>query len=188
MFFFMKQVKVSSKLSTMAALILTVSACVEFEPVSPVPAITYKSFILENGFDSLQNEVSYARLEFEFIDGDADFGVYLGDLNNPNLPDSLRYNFIIEVQDKTDGVYRPKTFFNTIENRMDTLILKQGITYDPKLDRVGQNKTVKGIIKSNTQITNTGNLLDTFRLQFYIRDRALHRSNIEVTPDYFIEQ
>lgn len=184
----MKQVKVNSKFSILAMLILSMSACVEFEPVSLVPAITYKSFAVENGFDSLQNEVSFARLEFEFIDGDADFGVYLEDLNNPNLPDSLRFNFIIEVYDKIEGIYVPKTFFNTIENRIDTLVLQQGITYDPKLDRVGQNKTVKGIIKSNIQISNTRYLLDTFRLQFYIRDRALHRSNTEITPDYFIEQ
>ena len=73
-------------------------------------------------------------------------------------------------------------------NRFDTIPMHQWIRYDQKLDRVGQNKTVKGIIRSDIQIASHQDLKDTFRLEFYIRDRALNKSNIEYTIDYFIDE
>ena len=49
-------------------------ACEMPETVSPLPEITYKSFMLENYRDSLGNQGKLGTLKFDFIDGDADIG------------------------------------------------------------------------------------------------------------------
>lgn len=48
-------------------------SCVEIEPVSPIPEITFKS--LTQGIDTSMNQV-VGILKFDFIDGDADIGIY----------------------------------------------------------------------------------------------------------------
>ena len=56
------------------------AACVETEPVSPVPEIGFKSLEVFYAYDSLDNLVLAGELIFDFIDGDADFGMYRGDI------------------------------------------------------------------------------------------------------------
>jgi hypothetical protein len=172
------------------AISILVSSCVEFELVSPVPEISLIDFGVTEGYDTLlQQAVKVGLLEFSFIDGDADFGVYWDVANDNSFPDSVRYNLFINLYEKINGAYRIKYFTQWISdsNRFDTLSLNQYIYYNEKLDRVGQNKTVKGIIRSSIQMVSTEDLKDSLRLEFYIRDRALNKSNIEYTNDFLIE-
>jgi hypothetical protein len=53
---------------------------------------------------------------------------------------------------------------------------------DTPLDRVGQNKTVKGFIRIEMYFFVIPEY-DTIRYDFYIVDRALNKSNIESTSD-----
>jgi hypothetical protein len=55
--------------------ILLVSACLKTEPVSPIPEIQFISYELLSAVDSLGNPLIVGKLEFSFIDGDADFGM-----------------------------------------------------------------------------------------------------------------
>lgn len=174
-----------------SSLILTVLffvSCVEFEQVSPIPEIEYVDFEVISGIDSaLGNEVKFAQIKFNFIDGDADFGVYRDVNMNPSLPDSVRYNLFLTLFDKIDGTYTPNQIWNDSTSSFEDFTLTYPIYHDEKLDRVGQNKTVKGVITSNTQITSWNHIADSFRIEFYIRDRALHKSNVEHTIDYSLE-
>jgi len=156
--------------------LLTIIAisCVKFDPVSPVPEITFKSLDLASIVDtSLDNpNLIVGVLLFEFIDGDANIGVEEADANNTELSDSIRYNLFLTPYSKIDGVY------SLIE--YDTIPPYYSIIRDQKLDRVGQNKTIKGDI---TLVIIDLPDYDTIRYDFMLRDRAGNNSNIEITTD-----
>jgi hypothetical protein len=54
---------------------IIVTACIETEPVSPVPEVAFESYDLLEAVDTLGNPLIIGKLEFSFVDGDADFGM-----------------------------------------------------------------------------------------------------------------
>jgi len=184
---------------------LMVWACVETEQVSPIPEIHYKSMVFGSyGNSGLGNSVKYGIIEFSFIDGDADLGVYDAIHNDSTLPDSMRNGIFVSFFEKVDGQYYERFFTETktIQIRdsvtiggsvivtirdsviTDTLSFNYLLPYDSKMDRVGQNKIIKGIIRDTIHFPPMNLPFDTMRFEFYIRDRALHKSNVEVTDDF----
>ena len=162
---------------TLVLIILVAVACVKIQPVSPIPEIHFKSLEAGIYYDSLLDQnLPGAKLVFSFVDGDADFGVYQQTLNVTSNPDSI-YNIFLQPYYKIDSTYylieidpndtvHPPPYYRVFE--------------DPKLDRVGQNKTIKGDI--TIQLIDLPQY-DTIRYEFYIMDRAGHKSNVETTSD-----
>ena len=140
------------------------ATCKPIEKVSEVPQITFKDFELVE-IDTLSNTIKAGKLTFKFIDGDADIGA-----KQSTNSDSI--NFYLIPFEKTDGMYS--------EIPDDTL--KYQIRYDEKLDRVGQDKIIKGEISLLIYYFVLPPY-DTIRYDFYIYDRAWHQSNIESTSD-----
>jgi hypothetical protein len=153
-----------------ASLIL---ACEMPETVSPVPEITYKSFLLENYRDSLGNQGKLGTLKFDFIDGDADIGAIVYDYDTTEESLAKKYNVFLVPFEKL-----PDSYYDSVK----TEPLKYIIRNDPKLTRVGQNKTIKGEIEISIQYSIIPPQ-DTLRYEFYIIDRAKHRSNLAYTSD-----
>jgi hypothetical protein len=172
-------------------------SCVEVEPVSPIPEIKFVSFNIDsNTVDD--NNVFPRILEFDFIDGDADLGVYDEiHANDSDYTVEERFGIFIHFFEKVDTNYIERFFteerveeINDKENGgtkdtlfIDTIYLHQQLPYDEKLDRVGQNKMVKGTIRVELFFPPTLPY-DTMKLEFYIRDRGLNKSNIEETNDF----
>ncbi len=153
-------------------MLLAVS-CVKTEPVSTIPEITFKSLELAILVDTtLDQNLLVGILTFDFIDGDADIGVEEADASNTELPDSIRYNLFLTPYSKIDGLY------SLIE--YDSIPPYYSIIRDDKLDRIGQNKTIKGTI--TLTIYDLPNY-DTIRYDFMLRDRAGNNSNVETTTD-----
>ncbi len=175
-------VKVKYQIVMFVALVFFISSCVEFEEVSPIPSIEYQSIEFLRGFDSLGNPITRMILEFSFIDGDADFGVYDEINGDTTLPDSQRYGMFVLPYEKIKGEY----FRIDLSDNPNNPKLNFHIPYDEKLNRVGQNKTVKGFIRVNIDYTIEPPY-DTLMYEFYIRDRALNKSNIERTDDFSVE-
>jgi hypothetical protein len=147
----------------LAALVL--STCEPLEKVSDVPEIEFKSFTLHE-VDTLGFKIKAGELVFNFIDGNADFGVL------PNSSDTL--NLFLEPFHKVNMKYIPLN--------VDTFGRNYAVKNDEALVRVGQNKTVKGEIK--LQIYYFGiPPFDTIRYDFYILDRAGNKSNVDSTTD-----
>lgn len=144
----------------------TYLACEPFEKVSEIPHITFKKFELFE-IDTLSNTIKAGELTFDFIDGDADLG---GNVQSYEGFDTI--NFYLIPFEKTGGAYY------LIPD--DTL--KYQIRYNEKLDREGQNKTIKGEIKLVIYYFIEP-AYDTIKYDFYIYDRAGHQSNIESTTD-----
>lgn len=160
----------------MNAIILTVlfSACIKTEPVSPVPEVEFKSYDLFEAVDTLGNPLIVGKLEFSFIDGDADFGMEgIWDTVTWN---EQNYNVFLKPYEKIDTLYFP------IPDDSTKPPPYYRILRDTPLDRVGQNKTVKGFIRIEMYFFVIPDY-DTIRYDFYIVDRALNKSNIESTSD-----
>ena len=148
-------------------------ACEPPEKISPIPEITFKSFVLEDYIDSLDNRGKMGTLKFDFIDGDADIGSYISEEDTNEAYLLTKYNvFLIPFEKLPDGHY----------DSVETDPVKYIIRYNEKLDRVGQNKTIKGGIKINIQYTIIPTQ-DTLRYEFFILDRARHKSNVAYTSD-----
>lgn len=178
------------KIKIFIFLLLLFFACVEFEPVSPIPNIKYKSINFVVAKDSVLSNSGLlnAVLEFDFVDGDADLGVYDEVHNDENLPDSVKFGIFIDLYEKVDGEYFKRYIVQPIDTFpfLDTFELNTLLPYDQKMDRVGQNKTIQGIIRSSILFSKDAPF-DTMMLEFYIRDRALNKSNIERTDDFSVE-
>ncbi|MBN2481266.1 MAG: hypothetical protein JXB19_05975 [Bacteroidales bacterium] len=143
-----------------------VTTCEPFEKVSEVPYITFKDFQLSE-IDTLSNIIKVGELTFDFIDGDADLGAKTGP---GGTGDSI--NFYLIPFEKIDGSY----------SQIPGDTLQYQIRYNEKLDRIGQNKTIKGEISLVIYYFITPPY-DTIRYDFYIYDRARHQSNVESTSD-----
>ena len=148
-------------------------ACEPPEKVSPIPEITFKSFLLEDYIDSLDNKGKLGTLKFDFIDGDANIGSDVYDYDTTEESQESKYNlFMIPFEKMPEGYY----------DSVETDPLKYIIRHNEKLDRVGQNKTIKGEIEVIIQYTIIP-LQDTLRYEFYILDRARNKSNVAYTSD-----
>jgi hypothetical protein len=155
-------------------ILLILVACVKTEQVSPIPEIKFISLKVYLGYDSLLEQyLTVGELKFSFIDGDADIGIY------PNNVDTVawnvnNYNVFLIPYEKVDTSYVAIDLDHSNPPPYYT------IWHDDKLDRVGQNKTIKGTI--TITILDLPQY-DTIRYEFYIRDRAGHDSNTETTTD-----
>lgn len=149
-------------------------SCIETEPVSPIPEVKFETYDLAMGMDSLGNHLLIGNLEFSFIDGDADFG--MDGIWDTVTWNELNYNVFLKSHEKIDTLYYP------IPDDSTKPPPYYRVMRDTPLDRVGQNKTVKGFIRIEMYFFVIPDY-DTIRYDFHIVDRALNKSNIESTSD-----
>lgn len=149
-------------------------SCQKIESIPEIPLISFKSFILKDTIDALGNEGKIGELTFDFEDGDGDIGLTQPDSLSA---DSTNFNLFFTMFDKIDG-----EFIEVPENDLEAP-LNYRIPY---IVKEGQNKALKGEI----QIDFIYLLFeyDTFKYSFFIVDRALHKSNVETTPEIVLFQ
>ena len=147
---------------------LVMASCEAIEKVSNIPEITFKTFTLSE-LDTLGFTIKTGELVFSFVDGDADFGIIQSVSNGK---DTLNL-FLIPFK-KEDGIY------DSID--MDTYGRKYSVLNNESMVRIGQDKTIRGEIKLQI-FYFVPPPFDTLRYDFYITDRAGHKSNVETTSD-----
>ncbi len=154
--------------------LLGVLSCRKIESLPEIPSISFKSFILIDTIDALGNEGKIGELIFDFEDGDGDIGLAQPDSLST---DSTNFNLFFTLFGKTDG-----EFIEVSENDLETP-LNYRIPY---IEKEGQNKALKGEI----QVDFIYLLFeyDTIKYSFFILDRALHKSNVETTPEIALIQ
>ncbi len=85
-------------------ILFVVHACIKTEPVSPVPEITFNSYELSVAYDTLlEQNILIGKLEFSFIDGDADIGMYY--LEDTVAWNENNYNLFLTPYEKVEGEY-----------------------------------------------------------------------------------
>ena len=144
-------------------------SCKKIEYLPEIPSISFKSFILIDTIDALGNEGKIGELTFDFEDGDGDIGLTQPDSLSA---DSTNFNLFFTLFGKIDG-----EFIEVSENDLETP-LNYRIPY---IEKEGQNKALKGEIQIDFIYLLFEH--DTIKYSFFIVDRALHKSNVETTPE-----
>jgi hypothetical protein len=147
--------------------LLLLISCNKIDPVYPdEPVIDYQSFGLYISVDELGNRSLMGQLTFDFTDGDGNLGLLpLVDTNDLNLPDTVKYNFFLQLYDLQDYEYVE------IPDE-DGGILRYRIPY---LDKQPLNGTM------DLEIAYPVIKYDTIYYTFFIIDRDFNRSNTDTT-------
>lgn len=146
-------------------------SCREIEQLPPVPYIEFTNFSVFDTIDILGNHAKGGRLRFYFEDGDGDLG-----LAEPTglINDTTNLFFTLFRKKEGNMVQAP---FNDPLNPSSYRI--------PFMTRLGQNKILKGTI-SVTFLYLFYNPTDTIKYEFYLKDRAEHRSNVTSTSEIIL--
>ncbi|MCP4310756.1 MAG: hypothetical protein GY790_05800 [Bacteroidetes bacterium] len=153
-------------IAILIGLFLLVS-CEEVAPVYPdEPVIDYLGFSIYVTLDELGNKTVMGRLSFDFTDGDGNLGLHpLPENTDPDLPDSLKYNFYLQLYDLKgyDFVEIPESEGGILRYRI------------PHLDK----QPLKGTM--DLDISYPLIIHDTVFYTFYVVDRSFNRSNTDTT-------
>lgn len=148
--------------------IFLLSSCIKQEEFSDIPEISLRQFVTI--FDTGQFAVK-GVLSFDFQDGDGDIGLDPGDTFAPyNRSGNYYYNLVIRYFEKRDSVYVEVVLDPPFSARI------------PVLNPDYPGKSIKGFI-ADTLAMDPSPAFDTIRLEFFIWDRALNKSNVLTTPD-----
>jgi hypothetical protein len=148
-------------------------SCIEQREYPIEPAITYKNFTIEKsaaGTDSL------GFLTIEFTDGDGDVGLSQSDTFPPyDTSSEYYYNFFITFYQSTGGTFQAIT-----------------TPYNSRIPDVNPDNIDKDLIGDIT-IEIDLNILslvlnsDTIKMEAYMVDRALNKSNVIETPAFVLD-
>ena len=147
--------------------LILLASCDEVTETYPdEPVVDYQSFGIYISEDALGNQVVIGRLTFDFTDGDGNLGLPpLEENSNPFLPDSMKYNFYLQLYD-LEGY----EFVQIPESEGG--ILKYRIPFLAK-------QPTKGIM--DLDISYPLIVHDTIFYTFYIVDRTFNHSNTDTT-------
>ncbi len=149
------------------------TGCIKKEQYPVEPIIEFGQFATAkdiNGKDSL------GAITISYTDGDGDIGLYDYDTVEP-----YKYNFYLKfMQYVNKQLVEVKPVDSTVNFNARIPILTPS----------GRNKNIKGDITMTMQLYLARMALktDTIAFQIYIKDRALHSSNVIETPLYIISE
>jgi len=148
-------------------------SCTKPEKYSTTPKISYIEIPVKDTLDQLGNSIKRCMLTYYLIDGDGDIGFEEGDTVSPYQIDGLYYNnLLITMYKLVDGIYY----------RVDTPEIGTPFYFRTKhIEPIGQNKTLKCSIYVNLDFDYPSSW-DSIKFDFFMYDRALHKSNVETTP------
>jgi len=149
-------------------LLLLASSCLKREEYPIEPQIEYKNFIKYLNESGIEDK---GTLIFTFTDGDGDIGLSEGDTFAPyNKEGDYYYNLYIFYKELRNGVITPIDIPIPFHTRL------------PVITPSGNNKAIKGEMEVKLDIFNPLSTFDTICFDFYLVDRALHKSNTVTTP------
>ncbi len=163
------------------------SGCRKTENFPIEPVITYESSVVNRDVSGKDSTIT---LVFSFTDGDGDIGLKQNETAAP-FTGEFYYNLVMTYQEKVNGVFIPKLLpiqKDSITPSGDTI---QIVIYEPLrfryrmpfIESSGRIKAIKGTV--STEI-NTLGFSPSSRFEFFIYDRALHKSNVEFSSEIII--
>jgi hypothetical protein len=167
--------KTLPKIALFAGLLIAsaLSSCIKQEMYPVEPVITYDGFgVLQD----INHHDSLGQISISYTDGDGDIGLYDSDTVEP-----YKYNFYL------------KFFYVKNQQLVELIPTDTSLGFNariPILTPAGKNKNIKGQISMNLELYYAWPLLgsDTIAFEVYIKDRALHSSNVIQTPPYIISK
>lgn len=154
-------------------LLAALTSCIKQDNYPIEPVIEYQGF---GTLPDVNNYDSLGRLTISYTDGDGDIGLYDTDTVEP-----YKYNFYLKFYYQKNGVMTELIPADT------NLGFNSRI---PILTPSGKNKNIKGQISIDLQLYYAWVALqsDTIAFEVYIKDRALHTSNVVSTPKFIIRK
>jgi hypothetical protein len=138
-----------------------------------IPAITFKSISTTQDAQGLDVKMTVL---IDFTDGDGDVGYKEVGMNDPIFDDpSSQYydNYNAKLYEFVNGSWQEYPTILPLGGRI------------PYLTPTGKIKTLKGEIACDFDVPPQS-INDTFRLELFIYDRALHQSNTISTPSFIL--
>jgi hypothetical protein len=150
--------------------LLALSSCRKIEQLPVIPHIEFRSFAVFDTLDPFGNISKCGRLKFHFEDGDGNIGVQA----------------VSDIQVDTTNL-----FFTLFRKTGGSMVevpandpLKPSAYRIPYLERLGQNKILKGTISVTfLYLFYSPTDSDTIKYDFYLKDRALNESNVASTSE-----
>ncbi len=150
------------------------SACTKHEVYSVIPAIEYKSFEKIPSNTGADNK---AYMTITFTDGDGDIGLNPEDTFPPYNPGGkYYYNFFIDYYELQGDSFVKIDLPITNNSRIPYV--------EPNLAELG----IKGEIEIELYFNNIMSKADSIKYEMYILDRALHKSNVVMTPAIYVKK
>jgi hypothetical protein len=151
---------------------LILSGCAKKENFPIIPEIGFLDY--ENEFGTGQYAVR-GILTFSYQDGDGDIGLTDAQTNPPyNIEGDYYYNLVVTYYEKLNGAYQKLDLPINPSSRIPWLSAES-------------NRAIKGTI-TDTLILDPNPSYDTLKIEVFIYDRALHKSNVISTPDIILRK
>lgn len=155
-------------------ILFIIDSCRKKEEYSVIPYIQFKSFAKISNSTAKDDK---GILTITFTDGDGDIGLAEGDTTPPyNKEGEYFYDLFVIYFERQNG----KLIEVTLPGQNNVRL--------PLISLNGKNKNIKGDIEDEIFINNINSNYDTIAFQVYIVDRALHKSNIIMTPDIIVNK
>ncbi|MFT4757786.1 MAG: hypothetical protein ACI8ZO_000331 [Flavobacteriales bacterium] len=146
-------------------IVLALTACDKSGNFPEEPIIKYEGYKIVDGWDSiLWQPATLCEITISFTDGDGDIGVVVDSTTDNNL--------LVNYYEIKGG----------LTDTLDQIDFSSKI---PVLTPAGQNKSLKGEISLEMNITNRGS--DSLIFDLQLLDRSVNASNIVVTPTIAVE-
>ncbi len=149
---------------------LAFSSCRKPDEFPVEPVITFKNIYSTKNAQGHDQKITVI---LSFTDGDGDIGYKDQGQNDPIFDDpaSQYYdNYVAKYFQFKNGAWVEYPTRSPLGGRL------------PYLTPIGKNKTLKGDISCYIDVP-IPSIKDTFRLDIFIYDRALHKSNTVTTPE-----
>ena len=157
-------------------IVMILSSCQKQETFSEIPLISFVNFEKIVDGSGIDNQ---GKLTIHFQDGDGDLGLNESDISAPFDTSSIYYyNFFIDYYKKQNGE------FVLLEQLDETRHARFPRLSDALPESIEGDISV--VLYINTYDYTT--IYDTLRLECYIVDRALHKSNTITTPDIIVKK
>ena len=167
--------KLNTKISLFLLILIfgALTGCIKEQQYPIEPIIEFGGFATAK---DISGKDSVGQVTISYTDGDGDIGLYESDSVEP-----LKYNFYIKFMQYTNKQLVeviPPDSTGTFNARI------------PILTPNGRNKNIKGDITMTLQLYFARQFLlsDTIAFEIYIKDRALHKSNVIETPMFIIKK
>jgi hypothetical protein len=156
------------KIQILALASLFISGCIKIEKVSDIPEIIYSYHTSAYCEDQLGNQNKCVSLYFQLQDGNGDIGLSESDTLPPFT-----------------GVHSHNFYYDVLIPQGDNFVSWPDLSINffnlPYIEPDGQNKVLIADVKVDMSFPVSSLNYDTIIISFYVYDRALNQSNIEIT-------
>ncbi len=157
-------------ITAFVVLLVVLASCRDEETYPIIPQIQYEDFVLL--YNPVTGIIERGVLKISFKDGDGDIGLKQNETDPP-----YDYNLFITYYEIQNG--------DTVEVYLVDPVSGDTANFHarvPVLTPEGNNKSIKGEIEDTLFVYNPNSDFDTIMYSIYLKDRALHKSNVIQTP------